>query len=64
LKILFVLTVLSACCFIAAYAARAVCDFTAVWANTVAVVDKVFAVNATRLIFFTQFSSPLSTITL
>ncbi len=41
-------------CFIVAYYACALCGFSAVWAYAVAVVDKVSAVVATRLVFFSH----------
>jgi hypothetical protein len=54
----------AASCFIAAYTACAFCGFATVGANAVAVVDKVSAVYATRLIFFAHplFASAIFTL--
>jgi len=42
----------AACRFIGAYTAGAFNSFSAVWAYAIAIVDKISAVHATRLIFF------------
>jgi hypothetical protein len=42
----------AACRFISAYTASAFHGFSAIWAYAVAIVDKISAVHATRLIFF------------
>jgi hypothetical protein len=64
LKIFFAWVLSAASCFIVPDAAGAFCCFAAVWANAVAVVDKVSAVNATRLTIFAQshFASANSTL--
>jgi len=51
-KILCFKQLSAAGCFIGTYTTGAVRDFTAVWTYTFAVVDKVSAVYASRLIFF------------
>ena len=56
---LFLSGLSAASCFIAAYTACAFCCFATIWAHTSAFVDKVSAIYATRLFFFTQSSSPL-----
>jgi len=42
----------AACCFIRADTASAFHRFTAIWTYAIAVVDKISAVHATRLILF------------